>query len=183
MIDDALLSVQACSTVTHDEYSVVDQVIAALVLGGLSVLLQVLLPVTAFAIFTDIDAAINPPHGSPEAGVGCKLWQALPSEIALPATGGLAAPVESAIAIAKRGGRRRLATAGVVVIGPKKEKLVIAYSTPTVDSRGLFAGALASRQDRVPAAHIAGPASLAMFSTPHRRRPSTRPCRTTSSAR
>jgi hypothetical protein len=157
VIDDTLLALGQSIPASHNEMSLFDQIISALLLAVFSVAFPFILPIAAFVIFSDIDAAVNTSSGGLVAGgVGARLMETLPKQIALPATGGIVA-----LPFARR--RARLGLGPDVTVQQKLEKLVIAYVAPTVDDRGLFVGALANRRDRVPAAHIAGPATLTMF--------------------
>ncbi|MFL6646774.1 MAG: hypothetical protein ACJ8KO_02325, partial [Sulfurifustaceae bacterium] len=158
---DHLQAFQMCTTEDKTDYSVVSQIVAALVLGVFSVALPILLPVTAFVLFGDIDAAINQPDAELQGGAGCRLLQTLPVEIPLPQTGGILPPLPIG-SMARRSAARVRVPNG---IRPKKQKLVLTYGQPAVNDGGLFVKALVERQDRVPSAHVTGPTTLSVYST------------------
>src|SRR5690606_31055260 len=147
-IHDRLLALRAVETTTSTDFSVVEQVISALVLGIFAVAIPLLIPAVAFVLFIDIDAALNQPDNPSQGGVGARMLQTLPDEIPLPQTGGIQPPIAYLARHLDAG------TLPDVGIDPEKQKLVIAYAAPTIDERGLFVGALASKQDRVPAIQI-----------------------------
>lgn len=157
-IRDQLNALLDVKTTESTDYSVISQVIAALVLGVFTLALPLLLPVTAFVLFSDIDAALNTPDNPAQGGVGFRLLKSLPQEIPLPQTGGVLPPIAFMI---QPGASTHLEG---TTIEPERKKLVIAYGKPAIDNRGLFVGALATRQDRVPSVRILGPSSLSMFS-------------------
>jgi hypothetical protein len=85
-ITDTLLDNRECTTtskVTTDESAWIAALNAAL-LGCLSVIIPVVLPLTLFVLFNDLDAVINQPDNSGEGGVGCRALELVPPEIPLP---------------------------------------------------------------------------------------------------
>lgn len=151
---DRLKTLRQCETTERTEHGVVEQIIATLsaIIG--SIIIPLLIPFAAFALFQNVAAVIRQPDGSPQGGVGCRVLESLPDEIALPQTGGLSGTLDPG----------RLARARVPsVLDVQREKLVIAYGQPAVDQRGLFVSALATPQPRVPSIQIAGPASLTIL--------------------
>lgn len=84
-ITDTLLTRHQCATtsnVTTDGSW--KAVLSALLLGYLSTIMPLLLPLTFFVLFNDLDALINRPDGSGEGGVGCRALDLVPAEIPLP---------------------------------------------------------------------------------------------------
>ena len=176
-IKDTLRSLRRCETQTDLSTSSGVNVVVSLILVALSVAVPAIIPFTAFVLFVNIDAALNSSGGDEgdggDGGVGCRLLKSLPNEIPLPQTGGIAPPI--AFSTAKRSTGRvttrsnksiRVAakTVGHDVLSPTREKLVVAYFEPHVDSRGLFVGGFTSPQPRVPAIRIHGPANLSFYS-------------------
>ena len=152
---DRLRTLRQCESTEKTEYSKAAQIIGLLILGVLSFAIPMLIPVTAFVLFKDIDAALNQPDGEPQGGVGCRILESLPDEISLPQTGGLSGTLDAGV----------MAMIGPTVFDVVREKLVIAYGQPSVDSRGLFVSALASTQPRVPSIRVVGPGNLSIFHT------------------
>lgn len=155
-LTDELESLLGCTSTSDTESSIAAQIFSFLWLVALSVGIPLLIPVAGFVLFGDLDAALNQPDAGSEGGVGRRLLQTLPTEIPLPQSGGVAPPMAMMGAVAAR---VRLPDIGIEV---ERKKLVIAYAQPTVDDRGLFVGALAGKQDRIPAAHVNGPSSLSV---------------------
>jgi hypothetical protein len=158
VITDELLALRNCHTESHTDVDKGPPIIGELVLIIMSIAIPLVIPLAAFVLIGDIEALLNNPGNNTEGGAGCRLLQTLPDEIPLPQEGGLAPPIAMA---AKRVSAR--IHVPDTTIHPKRQKLVIAYAQPTVDNRGLFVGALAGRQDRVPAAHVIGPSNLVIL--------------------
>lgn len=162
-ITDRLLDLRQCDTASETNPSRFDEVLAALfaaVTVAVAVFVPVLIPLPAFVLFKDINALLNQPDNPTEGGVGCRLMQALPDEIALPQTGGIMPPiVMHAMAAAKL-------DLDDVVVRPKRRKLVIPYNAPRVDDRGILVSAFVTLEDRVPAVQVAGPTSLVLGPPP-----------------
>ena len=152
-ITDHLLEQRGCMTDTDTEPSRFDEILAALfaaVTTAVAVFIPVLMPLPAFVLWTDLHDLSRPDNPS-DGGVGCRLMEGLPDQIALPETGGLVATTDTSVMARVRGD---------VIPQPKKQKLVIPYNQPRVDDRGILVSAFVSIADRVPAASIAGPRSL-----------------------
>jgi hypothetical protein len=155
-ITDTLGELRGCDTQSSTEPSRFDEVLAVLfgaVTLALAVAVPVLMPLPAFVLWTDLQS-LDRPDGGSDGGVGCRLMQGLPDEIALPQTGGVVTMPTDAMA--------RLVDLGDTIPRPKKQKLVIPYDVPRVDDRGILASAFVSIADRVPAVAVAGPASLSL---------------------
>jgi hypothetical protein len=92
---DHLRPNRVCDLEEKTDFSVVSQIYSTLVLGVFAFAIPLLIPAVAFALFTNIDAALNrPDNPNPvEGGVGCRLLQNLPDQIPLPQTGGILPPV------------------------------------------------------------------------------------------
>jgi len=156
-ITDHLLDLRQCETASETNPSRFDEILAALfatVSVAVAVFVPVLFPLPAFVLFKDFNALLNQPDNPTEGGVGCRLMEALPDEIALPQTGGVMPPiVMHAMAAAKL-------DLDDVVVRPKRKKLVIPYNTPRVDDRGILVSAFVTMEDRLPAVRVTGPTSL-----------------------
>ena len=151
------MALRNCHTEANTEVDSGPPIIGELVLILISIAIPLVIPLAAFVLVGDLEALFDKP-GDTQGGVGCRLLQSLPDEISLPQSGGVVPP----IAMAARRPSTRVRVPDTT-IHPIKQKLVIAYAQPTVDNRGLFVGALASRQDRVPAAHVTGPSNLTIL--------------------
>ena len=154
-ITDHLLEQRGCTTETHTDPSTFDEVLAALfaaVTLAITVFVPVLMPLPAFVLWTDLHDLDRPDNPS-DGGVGCRLVEALPDQIAMPETGGIVATTNTTV-------MERRVNLGGVIPQPKKQKLVIPYNQPRVDDRGILASALVTIADRVPAVSVSGPNSL-----------------------
>jgi hypothetical protein len=156
-ITDTLDELRVCTTAADTEPSRFDEVLAALFAGvtlALTIYIPVLMPLPAFVLWTDLQALDGPDNPS-DGGAGCRLMEALPDQIPLPQTGGILPPLPTGATTSAR-----LVDVGGVIPRPQKKKIVIPYNRPRVDESGIKVSALATKADRVPAAHVAGPASL-----------------------
>ena len=154
-ITDHLLDQRGCTTESNTEPSRFDEILAALfaaVTVAVAIFVPVLMPLPAFVLWTDLHD-LDRPDNPPDGGVGCRLVEALPSQIALPQTGGIVATTSTAM-------MARHVNLGDAIPQPKKQKLVIPYNQPRVDDRGILASAFVSIVDRVPAVSVVGPKSL-----------------------
>src|SRR5207248_1359728 len=125
-LKDKLLAAGGCLSTSNTDANIAPQIVLALWLTALSVAIPQLLPLLAFTLVIDFDAALNqPPDSGNQGGAGCRLLQALPTEIPLPQTGGIAPPLAGAVAV-----RMRLPDAA---INPQRKKLVLNYAGPTVN--------------------------------------------------
>jgi hypothetical protein len=106
----------------------------------------------------DLDAYFNRPTGAVSGGVGCRLYQGLPIQIALPQTG-VFPPVGG-------GGLLPPATrkTGVLLPPLKREKLVIHYNTiaPLVEDQAVVFLGIPELKPRTPAVQIAGSTSVSI---------------------
>jgi hypothetical protein len=87
-ITDLIQGGLTCTTTDDlDTHGAWKAVLGAILLGGASIFLPLLLPVTFFVVFNDLDAAINQPSGGTgdsEGGVGCRTLGLVPVEVPLP---------------------------------------------------------------------------------------------------
>jgi hypothetical protein len=157
---DHLSTLQQSTPDSNTDFSYAVQVITLLDLAIISYAIPQLIPVTAFVLFSDLNAAFNQPATSNSSGVGARLLQALPAEIPLPQSGGVVPPKP----ILNPNVTARLPPPGVVLT-PHRQKLVIAYGQPAVDDSGLYASGFVSLDDRSPSAHLSGPTSLSVYAT------------------
>jgi hypothetical protein len=160
-ITDAMFALRRIETTDSLEVNAAPAVLALISLALFTLAFPQLLPLTAFVLFTDMDALLNQSddQGGGDGGVGARMLQTLPEEIDLPESRSILPPTAFSA-------RRIVAPAigGNVGIHPKKQKLVLNYGGPTVDDRGMFVSAFATRQERVPEVNLFGPATLFMYS-------------------
>jgi len=158
-ITDQLFNLRTCKSESKTDPNRFDEILAALfaaVSVAMAVYVPVLLPLPAFALFTDVNALLNQPDNPTEGGVGCRLFESLPDEIALPQTGGVQPPV-----VVNSMAASHIAPDGVA-LQPEKKKLIIPYNEPRVDDRGILASAFVTTEDRTPAVLVSGPHALSI---------------------
>jgi hypothetical protein len=127
--------------------------LAALVTTAVAVFIPVLMPLPALVIWTDLNDR-DRPDNPPDGGVGARVIEALPDQIPLPETGG--------IATTNTPGLARRVDSGDVTPQPEKQKLVIQYNKPRVDPRGILVSAFCLSDARIPKVSVIGPNGLSL---------------------
>ena len=149
-ITDTLQPNRFSTTTSNVNANTSDEVLAGLlasVLAVFSIVIPALIPLAAFALFKDLDAEFNQPNNPQQGGAGASVMQGLPSEIALPGTGGILPGVPP----------KMLARTTIVNEGVQRTKIVIPYNQPRVDDRGILVSAIIAIQPRTPSVTIVGP--------------------------
>jgi hypothetical protein len=146
--DPTLHAISTSNTDTNgwDEFFAVALFIPAFVLA--------VFPPTAFLLLNDLDALTNQPNTSNTGGVGAGILATIPTEIALPHTGGLENPIGNA-GLPRFAFRRPPGP-----LDEQRSKLVIEYGVPIVNASGIYVSGRPTVHDRVPSVTIVGPSTL-----------------------